>query len=384
MTIHFTEQELAERRQRACAAMTEQGLDALLIYRQESMYYLTGYDTFGYVWYQCLVLTADGGMTLLTRSADLRQARHTAVIDDIRIWEDLPEADPSAEDLTDILREKGLEGGRLGVEWLAYGLVGRDALRLAAAMQGFATLEDASYLVSRLRVVKSEAEIAYVRRAAELADAAWDEAVRLAAPGAWEGDILAAMHGAVYRGGGDDPANEFVIGSGHDALLCRYHSGRRRLDPQDQLTLEWAGVERHYHVAMMRTIPIGPIPERQRMMYDAAFEALEAVKDALKPGGTFGDGFAAHAQVLDRLGLQQHRLNACGYSLGTTFGPNWMDWPMLYRDNPVEVVAGMTIFCHMIIFDSEQSLAMTLGETILTTETGHERLSSHPLDLVAK
>lgn len=384
MTIHFPEQELAERRRRACAAMAEQGLDALLIYRQESMYYLTGYDTFGYVWYQCLVLTVDGGMTLLTRSADLRQARHTAVIEDIRIWEDLPEADPSAEDLKDILREKGLEGRRLGVEWLAYGLVGRDALRLAAAMQGFATLEDASYLVSRLRVVKSEAEIAYVRRAAELADDAWDEAVRLAAPGAWEGDILAAMHGAVYRGGGDDPANEFVIGSGADALLCRYHSGRRRLDPQDQLTLEWAGVERHYHVAMMRTIPIGPIPERQRMLYDAAFEALQAVEEALKPGNTFGDGFAAHARVLDRLGLERHRLNACGYSLGTTFGPNWMDWPMLYRDNPVEVVPGMTIFCHMIIFDSDQSQAMTLGETILTTETGHERLSSHPLDLVAK
>jgi Xaa-Pro dipeptidase len=94
--------------------------------------------------------------------------------------------------------------------------------RLEAALEGFAALEDASLVVSRLRLVKSPAEIAYVRRAADLADEAYDEAVRLCAAGAFEGDILAAMHGAIFRGGGDEPANEFIIGSGPGALLCRY------------------------------------------------------------------------------------------------------------------------------------------------------------------
>lgn len=74
-------------------------------------------------------------------------------------------------------------------------------------------LVDASELVNRLRVVKSPAELVYVRKAAELADAALMEANKLARPGAFEGDILAAMHGAIYRGGGDDPGNEFIIGS---------------------------------------------------------------------------------------------------------------------------------------------------------------------------
>ena len=103
-------------------------------------------------------------------------------------------------------------------------------MRLQAALDGFCTLVDASDLVSRLRLVKSPAEIAYVRKAAELADLALDEAHRLAGPGADEGEILAAMQGAVIRGGGDDPANEFIIGSGADALLCRYFTGRRTLD----------------------------------------------------------------------------------------------------------------------------------------------------------
>ena len=75
MPLHFTTEELAERRQRACAEMKGRGLDAMLLFRQESMYYVTGYDTFGYVYFQCLVLTAEGRIVLLTRAPDLRQAR---------------------------------------------------------------------------------------------------------------------------------------------------------------------------------------------------------------------------------------------------------------------------------------------------------------------
>ena len=115
MALHFTTDELAERRARACSAMAEEGLDALLMFRQDSMYYLTGYDTFGYVFFQCLVLTADGRMMLLTRAPDLRQARETWVVDGVRVWVDGPEANPAAE-LRDILAELGLSGGRLGVE----------------------------------------------------------------------------------------------------------------------------------------------------------------------------------------------------------------------------------------------------------------------------
>ncbi len=133
---------------------------------------------------------------------------------------------------------------------------------------------------------------------------------------------------------------------------------------------------------MMRTFVVGEVPARQREMHAVAQEALLATEAALKPGGRVGDGFAAHARALDRAGYQAHRLNACGYSLGTTFAPNWMDWPMLYRDNPVEVVPGMVFFCHMIIFDSAAGLAMTLGRTSLIGERGAEPLSRAPLDLV--
>jgi len=82
------------------------------------------------------------------------------------------------------------------------------------------------------------------------------------------------------------------------------------------------------------------------------------------------------------MGYRKSRMNACGYSLGTTFSPNWMDWPMLYNGNPVILSEGMVFFMHMILMDSDNQLAMNLGETYLITNSGNERLGKKKLDLV--
>jgi Xaa-Pro dipeptidase len=383
MTLHFTREELADRRARALEAMAARGLDGLLMFKQESMYWLTGYDTFGYCFFQCLVLRADGDLVLLTRAPDLRQAEHTSIIEDIRIWVDREGSNP-AEELRDLLTEKGSAGRRLGVEYDTHGLTAANGKRLDAALDGFAETVDASDLIARLRLVKSAAELAYVRRAAELADAALDAAIAESRAGADEGAILAAMHAPIFRGGGDYPGNPFIIGSGRDALLCRYKSGRRRLGASDQLTLEFAGVYRQYHACLMRTLLVGAPTAHQRALHAACREALLACEARLTPGTPMGGVFDAHAEVFDRHGLGAHRLNACGYSLGTTYAPSWMDWPMFFHGNPVEVGPGMVFFLHMILADSETGLAMTLGRTSLITERGAEPLSHAPLDLVAK
>ena len=186
MALHFTKDELAARRAASVAAMQKRGLAGLLMFRQESMYYLTGYDTFGYVFFQCLYLGTDGRVMLLTRAPDLLQAQHTSDIPDIRIWIDGPEASPASE-LKEILKGFGCSGKKLGVEWEAYGLTARNGMRLQAAFDGFATLVDASDLVSRQRLVKSPAEIAYVRKAAALFTSRWrltrsEASIRVAKP----------------------------------------------------------------------------------------------------------------------------------------------------------------------------------------------------------
>ncbi len=208
--------------------------------------------------------------------------------------------------------------------------------------------------------------------------------LKLIKAGADEGAILAAMQSAIFAGGGDYPANEFIIGSGEDALLCRYKSGRRKLTKNDQLTLEWAGVYRHYHAPMMRTVLTGKASKRHQELYEAAHEALHEVEAAMTPASTFGDVFEAHSKVMEAHDLTRHRLNACGYSVGARFTPSWMDMPMFYAGNPERIQPDMTLFAHMIIMDSDTGTAMTLGRTYLTTNGEAEPLSRQPLDLIVK
>ena len=254
MALHFERTEFDARRDRLIIEMAERKLDAILLFAQESMYWLTGYDTFGFCFFQCLVVKADGSMVLLTRSADLRQARHTSTIDNIVLWTDRDNANP-ALDLRNLLNDLELLGARIGVEYDTHGLTAFNGRRLDEQLQTFGQIVDASGIVGRLRLFKSPAEITKAEKAAALSDDALDAALPLIKQGGDEGAILAAMQGAIFAGGGDYPANEFIIGSGVDALLCRYKAGRRKLTKNDQLTLEWAGVFHHYHAPMMRTAP---------------------------------------------------------------------------------------------------------------------------------
>ena len=381
MDLHFTKEDFKKRKSNILKSMTEQKLDALLMFRQESMYWLTGYDTFGYVFFQTLVLDRKGNIILLTRAPDLRQAQNTSNIHDIRIWVDKDGSNPT-DDLKLILDELNLKEKKIGIEYEAYGMTGRNALRLNKSLENYCDVEDHSELITKLRVVKSQEEIIYVRKAAELADKALDEAWKYTKAGASEAKILAEMQKVIFENGGDYPANEFIIGSGHNALLCRYQAEKRNLSDVDQLSIEWAGTFKHYHSAMFRTIPIGKTDTRHIKMHEACVNALTNCEKYLIPGKTAGDVFDIHAKVLDNLGFKKSRMNACGYSLGSTFSPNWMDWPMLYTGNPYVIQPGNVFFMHMILMDSDNGLAMNLGETYLVTENGNERLGKQKLDLV--
>jgi Xaa-Pro dipeptidase len=134
----------------------------------------------------------------------------------------------------------------------------------------------------------------------------------------------------------------------------------------------------------MRTAIVGEPTARHLELYAAARDALAAVEDTMRPGHTFGDVFKAHARAMDGRGLQPHRMNACGYSLGARFTPSWMDWPMFYRGNATGIVPDMILFAHMILMDSDSGTAMCLGRTYLTTAGAPQTLSQAPLDLIVR
>ena len=380
MTLHFTEDEFSRRQHAARAAISQAGLDAILLFAPESHYWLTGYDTFGFAMFQSMVMTASGDIHLLTRAPDLRQARHTSTLDDqhIHIWHEVEGANP-AQDLARLLATLGVATGRIGYESKTVGLTDFNGRMLHHEIAG---LEDASDIFPALRRVKSAAEIDMHRKAALLSDEALDAAMATTGAGAFEGDILSAMQGAVFKGGGDYAGNEFILGSGPGALLVRYFSGRRHLDPQDQLTIEWSGAYARYHAAMMRTIIVGQPAPVQHRMHDAAVEALHACEAAIKPGKPMGDVFDAHARVFDAHGLEKARLQACGYAMGIAYNPIWVEFPMFYEGNPMIMQTNQVFFLHMILVDSDSGLAMTLGHSVLVTDTGVERLSNRNLDML--
>jgi Xaa-Pro dipeptidase len=278
----------------------------------------------------------------------------------------------------------GAKGKRLGIETNSYGLTHFNGKAVEHALSGFCILAEATNLVDRIRLVKSEAELTYVRKAGRLGDLALRAGIEETRAGADEGRILAAQQAAIFAGGGDYPGNEFIIGSGRDALLSRYKAGRRKLAKRDQLTLEFAGVYRHYHAALMRTLIIGKPSKVHEKMDEACRLALAACEAVLRAGNTAGDVFQAHARVMDERGMKAHRYNACGYSLGAKFTPSWMDFPMLFAGNPVKLARNQVFFLHMIVMDSDSGHAFSLGRTYIVGRDKPEPLSKYPLGMILR
>ena len=362
----------------------EAKLDGALLFAHESDYWLTGYDTFGFCFFQCLYVGADGRMALLTRSADLRQAQRTSDITDIRVWRDGADAEP-AHDLAAMLDDLGA-GRRLGVEFNTAGLPHYHGRKLEAALAARHELVDISDLVPRLRVRKLAGR------------------TRLRARG---GAALRPRRPRRPRGyprrrrRGRNPGRNASCDLRKRRRLSRqrvHHRLRRRRAavplqeraapaprPTTRSTLEFAGVSRHYHAAIMRTHVVGRPKPLHAAYHAAAREALDACAAALRLGRTAGDVFAAHARVFDAHGLAPHRLNACGYALGARFTPSWMDAPMFYAATRIPIDPDEVYFLHMILMDSDTETALCLGRTYVTTPTAPPQpINAADLDLQRK
>jgi Xaa-Pro dipeptidase len=380
--LPFTREEHDARLARLRASLRADGFDAMLVFAQESHFWLTGYDTGGYVFFQCAIVTADDRpVVLLTRRPDLLQARQTSTIEDIRIWWDAEDANP-AQDLRAILEEFGLRGARVAVELNTHGLTGWNLWRLQKTLDGFCTLDDDRHLIRRLRLIKSPAEIAYMREASRLLDRSLAAVIAAARPGVLDAALKAEYLRVVLEGGGDMPPNAPLFNSGPRAVYGRGVSQPRMLEPVDQILVEYPVAYRRYCAKTEWTILLGHATDRQRHMYDTARATLARMTEIARPGTTLGEIFDVHAEGLDAGGFRAHRYGATGYSVGCTFAPTSMDVPpMIYSGNPLACAPGMTLFYHVMIGDSDTGYAMGVGHTLLVTEGAPEVLTALPGEL---
>lgn len=376
--LHFSEKEYGSR----CKALADRiaaiGLDGILLFKQESMYYLTGYDTMGYITFQCMYFGADGTIFLLTRMPDKRAAAKTSNIQDVHIYDDGPNVNP-AEELQRLVSEYAPSGQKisLGIEYHSFGLRYNDALRVNSALSPYAELHDASGIVDELRLIKSDEELRYIERAASLADEALVSALDTAKPGVSEGDLLAAMQGSIFRGNGDYSASRWIVGSGDHSILVRHFGAHHNvIQESDQIQLEFGAAYLHYHACLFHTIYVGPTVKKQQEMRRTAIAALDSAIDACRPGHHVQDMFENYSREVDASGLSKMRLNACGYSLGATFPPTWMDGSLICRGNSREIREGMVFFPHMVLVDSDTGFTGCAGETIVVEANGPRRLSA--------
>ena len=382
--LHFSRNEFAQRITNARKVLKNKKLDALLVFSQESHYYLTGFDTAGYVFFQCAVITADEQpVTLLTRRPDLQQAKETSVILDIRVWYDAEGANP-ANELRDILSEKGLAGCRIGIELNTYGLTGLSYDRVLNALENWCVLEDASDVVRGLRLIKSSAELEYVRKAAQISDVALLDMIQACHPNTLDTMVTGAGLNAMLSKGGDVPPAGPLVNCGHRALYGRSVAGSHVIKNKDQVTIEFASSYLRYTTCIMRTVVVGAVSSIQREMFNVVSDAIMAMTEAAAPNKPLGNIDDAHRKVFDEAGHNVHRFSACGYSLGATFRPSWMDVPpMIYSGNPLLCEPGMVFFLHAMLANTDAGYAMSFGHTLVITDNGREVLSGLPIELAS-
>ncbi len=382
--IYFTREEFAERQARVRAALSDKGLEGMLLFKIEDMYWLCGLDTQGFVIFHAMYIGVNGELTHISRSADVPSIEYSSICDDIHPWVDSLENSPFTA-VREVLERFKLKGKRVGVQRDTFGLTSKMGRDLDAAVADYCELVDMSDLIRLMRVVKSPQELEYVRQAGKIIDSCLAKGIELTQPGAFEGDIVAEMDGVILRADGESVASDWPLGSGKKSMLVRYAMGRGTVGENDQITYEIGCGFRHYHAANIVVVLTGPkVDDRHRRMHEACLDALTSVQAALRPGNTVGEVFDAHARALTKHGYGHALLNACGYTMGATWPPSWMEHPMIVADSPIVLEKNMTFFTHMILVDRESRLNMSLGEQAIIHENGIEIISHVPHELVVK
>ncbi len=310
--------ELSARAARATAALDAAGLDGLVIGVPENIYYLSGLDHWGYFAAHILILTRDGRMALVARA--MERVTVEAQVTNAAFY-----GHPDTEELSDhvhtALRDLGLTRARLGIELRSLFLTPWHADRIRAGIA--ADWVDASGLIDDVRQVKSDWEIACTRHAARAADRATLAATRVIRPGATDREAAAEYHRVMILEGSEYPGfGPFIrptrrLGEEHttwqgDVL----HDG-------DAVFLETCASVRRYHAPMGRLVYVGQAPEGADKSAAIAIEAMAAICDAIRPGATAGDAYAAWHGVAAARGLPDYHRHHCGYLVGLAFPPSW-------------------------------------------------------------
>lgn len=371
----FSPNEYARRLALVRAAMSNAGVEALFIEDPSNMAWITGYDGWSFYVHQGVVVFLDRDPIWWGRNQDANGARRTVWMDDDCVFAYADTYVQSAthhpmQDLATRLKDLGHGTARLGVEMDNYYFSAKAYTTLLAELPS-ATIVDATAMVNWQRSIKSNEEIAFMHKAARIAENVMDGVMDRVEPGMRKNDLVADIYGDVIRGVGEDwgdyPAIVPLLPSGTDAAAPHLTWSGDTFKQGQGTFFELAGCYRRYHIPFCRSVFLGTPPDFLKRAEAALVEGLEAGLDAARAGNRACDIATALAAPLDRAGIE--RGARCGYPIGLSYPPDWGERTISLREQDETVLqAGMTFHFMPGLWMDDWGLEIT--ESILITEDG--------------
>ena len=388
-TLHFPISEYQRRIAKTRSAMMARNLDLIVVSDPSNMCWLTGYDGWSFYVHQAVLLGLEGEPVWWGRGMDANGAKRTAfmVHDNIVGYPDhyvqSPERHPM-EQLSQVITERGWSAKRIGLEMDNYWFSAKAYTVLQQNLCG-AVLEDATRLVNWQRSVKSDLEVAFIRKAARIVDAMHTTVFDLVEPGLAKNVLIAEVQKQAILGAdgnwGDYAAFVPMAPSGLDATAPHLTWDDRPFRKGEGTFFELGGCYRRYHAPLSRTVYLGTPPQKFLDAEKAVLEATSAGLEMARPGKTCGDVADAFFDELNRHGFKKD--SRAGYSIGLSYPPDWGERSMSIRRGDKTVLeVNMTLHFMPALWLDDGGLE--LSETILITPKGAECLCKTPRKLMIK
>lgn len=379
--LAFTKEEYESRLTKVREKMAAQGIEVLLVMAPENMFYLSGYDTICPYYTHALIVQADcQDLSIFVRHMEVPIVADTSIATDVHPWYEGPTQAPERK-LVDLLRQKKLLGKRMGLEKKHFAITPSAYEQLLEELDGQRII-DASDLVNEIRIVKSPAEITYMREAGRLADVGMEAGMRAIRESVTEFEIAAAIHSAMVAQGSEYTGIPLILGSGpRNALSLHMVPTKRKVAQADQINIEFAGVTKRYHAVMVRTACLGDPSARLREIYQIVDEARFRALETIQPGVNVGEVDLAARSVIDKAGFEKYRSPRRGYGVGIAYPPTWLEPLYIQEGFPVTLQEGMSFFLYPAILLYQEGITVMLGDSLLVTRTGYERLTKYPMEI---
>ncbi len=386
----FTKKEYLSRIRKTKEKMLNKGIDVLLITDPANMNYLSGYDGWSFYVHQMLIVFMDEEQPFwIGRAQDANGAKHTVFMDEEYIH-------PYSEDhihsdikhpmdfVVSFLKQKHHENKQIGIEKDAYYFTGMCQEKLQYGLP-YAHFVDGTLLVNYVRLIKSEREIEYMRKAGIIVSNAMRIAIDTIDVGVRECDVAAKVYQAQISGtesfGGDYPSIVPLMPSGEKTSAPHITWSDDRYQLGDSIILELAGCVKRYHSPLARTVSLGEPDPKTKYLSDVVVEGLETALSVVKPGIILEDVEQAFRDVIEKRGFQKE--SRLGYAMGLNYPPDWGEHTASIRRGDKTVLEPNMTF-HMIPGMWMDSYGVEISESFRVTENGVEIFADMPRELHVK